>query len=210
MNNLFLEGPIQTGKSTLIRELLKARKDVGGFTVQRLSFPTKGEEKRTGFRLMAADAPIKAHTCVTATDDNLIASDGVFKLVGPKGSKVNLEVFETKGVELLKQALKDAKAGKIKLVLLDEIGGHELACKKFCKALDELLDSDIPCVGVIKQYKDAKKMDASIAEANKELHKKITGPKGEHGEILYYERGDEKVRNALNHFINGSSGGGFF
>ena len=210
MNNLFLEGPIQTGKSTLIREILKTHKSVGGFTVQRMNFPTKGEEKRTGFRLMAADAPIKAHTCVTTTDKNLLASDGVFKLVGPEGSKVNLDVFETKGVELLKQALKDAKAGKISLVLLDEIGGHEMVCKKFCKALNELLDSDIPCIGVIKQYESAKKMDPSIAEANKALHKKITGPKGEHGEILYFERGDESVRNALNHFINGSSGGGFF
>lgn len=209
MNNLFLEGPIQEGKSTLIREVLKAHKNVGGFTVQRMNFPTKGEEKRTGFRLMAADAPIKAHTCVTTTDKNLLASDGVFKLIGPEGSKVNLDVFETKGVELLKQSLKDAKAGKIKLVLLDEIGGHEMACKKFCKALNELLDSDIPCIGVIKQYEDAKKMDPSIAEANRALHKKITGPKGEHGEILQFKRDDDKICNALNQFVNGS-GGGFF
>lgn len=205
MNNLFLEGPIQTGKSTLIREVLQEAygKDVGGFTVQRMHFPTPGNDKRFGFRLMPASAPINAHTCVTTTDENLLASDGVFKLIGCEGSsRTNLDVFETKGVSLLQQTIEDAKAGRIHLVLLDEIGGHELQCPKFMALLNQLLESDIPCIGVIKHPENTNRMGSTITELNKELHKKITGPAGEHGEILYYERGDETVRIALKHFIS--------
>ncbi|MDD4200548.1 MAG: nucleoside-triphosphatase [Eubacteriales bacterium] len=212
MNNLFIEGPIQTGKSTLIREVLQARygpefdngpggKGVGGFTVQRIQFPTRGDKKRTGFRLAPANAPIQAHTCVSSTDENLLSSDGVFKVAGPSGSRVNLEVFETRGIELLKQALDHAKADRISLVLLDEIGGHEMNCSGFMTLLEELLDSDIPCIGVIKHPESATRMDPSLREANENLHKKITGPGGEHGEILYYKRGDETVRTALNEFL---------
>lgn len=207
MNNLFIEGPIQRGKSTLIREVLKkfygpgldgrpepdagtgiaGGKGVGGFTVQRMTFPTQGADKRFGFRLMEASAPIWAHTCVVATDEALLKSDGVFKVVGPSGGRTNLEVFESKAVALMEQAARDAEEGRIGIILLDEIGGHELSCPGFCKKLYELLDSDIPCIGVIKHPDSARRMDPTIAKANEELHEKITGPHGEHGEILYFE-----------------------
>lgn len=213
MNNLFIEGPIQRGKSTLIREVLKkfygpgldgrpeldgkpepdsetnaaGGKGVGGFTVQRMSFPTQGADKRFGFRLMEASAPIWAHTCVVATDEALLKSDGVFKVVGPSGGRTNLEVFESKAVALMEQAARDAEEGRIGIILLDEIGGHELSCPGFCKKLYELLDSDIPCIGVIKHPDSARRMDPTIAKANEELHEKITGPHGEHGEILYFD-----------------------
>lgn len=207
MNNLFIEGPIQRGKSTLIREVLKkfygpgldGRPEpdtgtgiaggigVGGFTVQRMSFPTQGADKRFGFRLMEASAPIWAHTCVVATDEALLKSDGVFKVVGSFGGRTNLEVFESKAVALMEQAARDAEEGRIGIILLDEIGGHELSCPGFCKKLYELLDSDIPCIGVIKHPDSARRMDPTIAKANEELHEKITGPHGEHGEILYFD-----------------------
>lgn len=200
MNNLFIEGPIQRGKSTLIREVLKkfygpgldgstgiaCGRGVGGFTVQRMRFPTQGADKRFGFRLMEASAPIWAHTCVVATDEALLKSDGVFKVVGPSGGRTNLEVFERKAVALMEQAARDAEESRIGIILLDEIGGHELSCPGFCKKLYELLDSDIPCIGVIKHPDSARRMDPTIAKANEELHEKITGPHGEHGEILYF------------------------
>lgn len=211
MNNLFIEGPIQTGKSTLIREVLKkyygpglegstdiaGGKGVGGFTVQRMKFPTQGAHKRFGFRLMEAAAPITAHTCVVAADEALLQSDGVFKIVGPAGGRTNMNVFETKAVELMKQAAVDAAEGRICMILLDEIGGHELACPGFCEKLYELLDSNIPCIGVIKHPDSARRMDPAIAEANKRLHEKITGSSGEHGEILYYD-GPVNFDNAVN------------
>ena len=201
MNNFFIEGPIQRGKSTLIREVLKkfygpeldgstgiaCGRGVGGFTVQRMRFPTQGADKRFGFRLMEASAPIWAHTCVVATDEALLKSDGVFKVVGPSGGRTNLEVFESKAVALMEQAARDAEEGRIGIILLDEIGGHELSCPGFCKKLYELLDSDIPCIGVIKHPDSARRMDPTIAKANEELHEKITGPHGEHGEILYFD-----------------------
>ena len=218
MNNLFIEGPIQRGKSTLIREVLKkfygpeldgstgfaCGRGVGGFTVQRMRFPTQGADKRFGFRLMEASAPISAHTCVVTTVESLLDSDGVFKVVGSFGGRTNMNVFDTKAVALMQQAYDDAKAGRISIVLLDEIGGHELSCQVFCRKLYELLDSEIPCIGVIKYPDNARRMDPSIAEANKALHKKITGPSGEHGEILYFdnpETSGEAVRLAMENFI---------
>lgn len=215
MNNLFIEGPIQTGKSTLIREVLKkyygplldgrtdiaGGKGVGGFTVQRMAFPTQGTDKRFGFRLMEASAPIASRTCVVATDEALLMSDGVFKVVGSAGGRTNMKVFETKAVDLMSRAMKDAASGRVSMILLDEIGGHELACPRFCKKLYQILDSDAACIGVIKYPDSARRMDPAIAEANIRLHKKITGPKGEHGEILYYERGMDAVRTALEQFV---------
>lgn len=76
--------------------------------------------------------------------------------------------FEDMGVQLLKQSINDAKAGRIKLVLLDEIGGHELGCDEFREILYQLLESDIPCIGVIKLNENAKRMarkNPKIAES---------------------------------------------
>ena len=250
MNNLFLEGPVQTGKSTLIREMLQEfyganacrsgscnfefcsapDKVIGGFTVQRMHFPTPGENKRIGFRLMPASAPIKAHTCVTATDEDLLASEGVFKLMSGSGkspgssqcgSRVKLEVFETLGVQYIRQAIEDYRTGRISLVLLDEIGGHEMICVEFRQALYEILESDIPCIGVVKLQESARGMlrkhlaDATgngasaraqaILSYNLELHEKITGLDGEHGEIVYYDRADkqlaESARSRIHQFL---------
>lgn len=50
------------------------------------------------------------------------------------------EVFPQLGVELL--------AGKV--LVLDEIGGVELLCSEFLTALNGVLDSDIPIIGVLK------------------------------------------------------------
>ena len=60
MNNLFIEGPIQTGKSTLIRKVLReafgpSLDGVAGFTSQRL---TDAGGQLLGFRLAPADAAL--------------------------------------------------------------------------------------------------------------------------------------------------------
>ena len=54
--------------------------------------------------------------------------------------QLNMDVFSQLGVSLLK--------GDI--LVLDEIGGLELLCPEFSAALEDLLQRDIPVIGVLK------------------------------------------------------------
>ena len=170
MNNLFIEGPIQTGKSTTIRNVLKDAfgpelSGVRGFTSQRITDPAG---KLLAFRLAPADAEIS----IVADPSRL---DNIFKSFTPDGTRVDMTVFETAGIDYMKKALADARAGRAHTILLDEIGGHELASEKFRRQLYELLDSEIPCIGVIKSSENTRHMDADLLQLNQELHDRITG-----------------------------------
>ena len=169
MNNLFIEGPIQTGKSTLIRKVLRefygpSLEGVAGFTSQRL---TDADGQLLGFRLAQADAALTV-VCDPA------AADNVFKHFTPTGTRVDMSVFETAGIRYMDEALKAAKAGQAQVILLDEIGGHELASDAFRQKLYQLLDSEFPCVGVIKSPANTKRMDDSLLALNDELHSHLT------------------------------------
>ena len=169
MNNMFIEGPVQTGKSTTIRKVLNERfgpdlKGVAGFTSQRI---TDADGHLLAFRL----APAEAKLSIAADPDGL---DNIFKRFTQDGPVIDLDVFETTGVAYLEDALAKAKAGQASLVLLDEIGGHEMNCETFCTRLYELLDSDIPCVGVVKSPDNTKRMDPTLLQRNEELHAHLT------------------------------------
>ena len=169
MNNLFIEGPIQTGKSTLIRKVLReafgpSLEGVAGFTSQRL---TDADGQLLGFRLAPADAALTV-ICEPA------AADNVFKQFTPTGTRVDMSVFETAGIRYMDEALEAAKAGQAQIILLDEIGGHELASDAFRLKLYQLLDSEFPCVGVVKSPDNTKRMDDSLLALNDELHAHLT------------------------------------
>ena len=169
MNNLFIEGPIQTGKSTLIRKVLREffgppLEGVAGFTSQRL---TDADGHLLGFRLAPADAALTV-VCDPAATDN------VFKSFTADGTRVDMSVFETAGIRYMDEALSAAKAGQAQIILLDEIGGHELASDEFRRKLYQLLDSEYPCVGVIKSPANTKRMDDSLLALNDELHQHLT------------------------------------
>ena len=57
---------------------------------------------------------------------------------------MHMEVFEDLGIALLNQAKNHD------FVILDEIGGFEVLSDSFMEALMKLLESDIPCIGVMK------------------------------------------------------------
>ena len=165
MNNLFIEGPVQTGKSTTIRKVLKDifgpnLDGVSGITSQRI---TDSDGQLLGFRL----APAEAELSIVADPATL---DHVFKLFTPQGPRIDLSVFETFGTACLTDALGKAQTGQTKVILLDEIGGHEMRCTAFRTALYELLDSESPCVGVVKSNDNTKRMDPSLLPLNEELH----------------------------------------
>lgn len=189
MNTLFIEGPIQTGKSTLIRKVLREvfgqnLSGVAGFTSQRI---TDSDSNLLGFRL----APAAADLSITANPADM---DNVFKYFTPNGSRTDMNVFETIGIKRIKEAFAAVKEGHAKIVLLDEIGGHELASSAFRSELYKLLDSDVPCIGVVKSLSNARHMDPSILTLNKELHNKLTV-------VAEFDEFESRLRFFLNQFI---------
>ena len=169
MKNIFLEGPIQTGKSTFIRKVLKEifgpdLDGVAGFTSQRLTDP---DGNLRGFRL----APAAADLSVVADPSE---TDNVFKCFTPDGPVVDMNIFETAGIRYMDEALAAAKAGRAKMILLDEIGGHELESGLFRSKLYELLDSDCPCIGVVKSPDNTRRMDPALLKLNAKLHEHVT------------------------------------
>lgn len=211
-NLLFLEGPIQTGKSTLIRKCLGAHiADCGGFTSQRL-IDAFGNTR--GFRIVSAAESLTApaedfmsnedpkHS--TDSDVPFISNAGIFKWFADDGRVItDQSVFDTIGVSLLRSSARHP------LVLLDEIGGSELLCGEFRKTLDAILSSSKPCLGVLKLAENAQRLhsqylsdDLSIAEYNALLHHTIAD--GGRGEVLYYARDREdaaEVERRISEFI---------
>lgn len=198
---LFLEGPIQTGKSTLIRQALAGFdcSSLAGFTSQRL---TSGGDT-IAFRIAAAGEPLtRPLNEVISGWPNLDADEclakGIFKYFGEFGMKKHSEVFEGIALDYLTDALSTSPP----LVLLDEIGGHELAVPVYRQALRNLLASGIPCIGVIKHPESTKRMDASLVKLNADLHRFIEDELG--GSILYFDRDaqtSDEAREAVRAFI---------
>ena len=178
---IFLEGPIQTGKSTLIRELLGEHlRECGGFTSQRL---IRESGETCGFRIGPASttpltAPVAGFrpgpapsiddgyagdgTPVAPAPEYLLASpdggiySGVFKYFDPMGNvHKTQEVFDILGVHYLTSSRNKP------LILLDELGGSELLCEPFRRALYDVLSSGVPCLGVLKLADNARRMQRS-------------------------------------------------
>ena len=211
MKHLFLEGPIQTGKSTVIRESLKPymasapcytleetqeRYPVGGFASQRLVLAGTTYAFRIG---PAMETPLTASLSQFLSLESIEDSfrlHGVFKAFGitEDGKPYRDDsVFENLGVQYLQDT-----AGR-KLMLLDEIGGQEMECEPFMNALYDLLAGDIPCIGVLKLQSNAGSSGSPLSERNEQLRNRIIYEFD--GEILYYERGDESVRAIVESFI---------
>ena len=213
-NNLFLEGPIQTGKSTLIRELLGEHlKKCGGFTSQRL-ISTDG--RTIGFRIGPAavtelTAPVASmrpgaapamdpdefssrssipplpEYLLTAPDGTVYT--GVFKYFDRMGrTHKDQEIFDVLGTFYLTAA--ETKP----LVLLDEIGGSELLSDPFRNALCNLLASDIPCLGVLKLAESAWHMQRAYG---------FDAP-GEPGSEESSSSSDDQVRSVIPGTLSGA------
>ncbi len=134
MKNLFLTGPIGSGKSTSIATALgEYLPKAGGFlTVRQLD----ASGRAVAYWLKRPDG-----------------SDGqVIIDYSARPYTMHMEVFESFGVELLN------KAYNFDFVILDEIGGFEVLSDVFMEALMQLLQSDIPCIGVMKGVAPASKM----------------------------------------------------
>ncbi len=136
--HLFLTGPSGVGKTTLIRKVLgpAALGYAGGFVTERAL-----DEDGTllGFDLYPGAA---------AADFSLYEGWRFLDFGGPVLMHDN-ELFREKAVELLEQAEYYPYA------MIDEFGGFELLIPQFRAALTELLNAELPLVGVLMDRKEA-------------------------------------------------------
>lgn len=130
--HLFLTGPAGFGKSARIRDALgPALAYAGGFVTE---YAVDAQGRFLGCDLYPAAA---------AADFSLYAPQRFLDFSGPTPRKDN-EVFRTLGVRLLQEAEYYPYA------LLDSFGGFELVVPQFWDALTELLKTEKPIIGVLK------------------------------------------------------------
>lgn len=171
--NLFFEGPVRSGKSTIIRRaLLPYLENLGGFVVQRLldennapvayrligleTIHCLGAQGKSMF--LAVDAPFAS---LTADDRK-----GIFLWTDPR--RIRLQAFDSIAHEIVAESTDTS--GSCNILLLDEIGGVDLLFPVFREAVMSVLQGSTPCIGVIKEIEKAR--DAQ--SYNRELRTLLT------------------------------------
>jgi nucleoside-triphosphatase THEP1 len=191
--HLFLEGPIQEGKSTLIRKLIKANlTQIGGFSSQRL---LDDSGKTVGFRITPAGEAI------ALTKKYSPELPDVFLFFDGSRTENMPGIFADTAVRYLRE-----NEGK-KLILLDEIGGVELLSPEFRRELYRILAGDIPCLGVLKLESSVRGMcgntaiDSDCIAWHLQLRDDLVNRYG--AEIIYFERTNaEQTEELLRDFVD--------
>ena len=139
---LFLQGDIQIGKSTILRNaLLPYEQHVAGLMVQRLF----EDGAVCGFRACAVNGALPMVD--GAYSDEL---NGVFLYKG--------QSFPAVLEETIMRAHTICAETACKFIVLDEIGGLELLSGAFMNSLEKILALNKPCAGVIKARRNLERM----------------------------------------------------
>lgn len=142
--HLFLTGEIQVGKSTILRRFLASAslppEQVGGFLSRVQILP---------------DGSSRVHLVSPAglddlNEENCIMTRQPKRQENPREKRgfpeIYPDVFERRGVELL-QTAEDHR-----LILMDELGFAERKSPAFRKRVLEVLDGEVPVLGVLKKW----------------------------------------------------------
>ncbi len=137
--HVFLTGDFQVGKSTLIRNVLKELPTcrLGGFcTISVMDTP----EAFGSVYIVKADAVFAADgNNISFNEENRV---GIRSNKGPIGFP---EVFEQYGVNAL------SDIGTCDLILMDEVGKMERNALTFTNLILEVLEGDVPVLGVLRK-----------------------------------------------------------
>ena len=181
---LFLCGPAFSGKSGLIREALgKQLQAAGGFCTELSAAP---DGSLLGCTLM----PAAAAGGVEGFEKELFLD---LRQLPPRHDS---EVFRGTGTRLLEEA------EWYPFAVLDEIGGMDLIIPQFRVALDRVLASELPVLGVVKTEEDAEQLRQILGpgqrfrEFSAGLHRRLEADP--ETEVLYIERDARaEVRDAV-------------
>lgn len=164
-NILFITGRPRSGKSTLVQEIIKklAKKKISGLITPELR-NKKGERRgfllrdlKSGKEEILASVKIKSKYRVGKYKVNV---PGIDKMV-----KVFLESFE-----------------EAELIIIDELGVMELKSRKFREVMEEILESNKPCLitlhrNLVGKYKSKGKVfwleRENFEEVEKEVKKRL-------------------------------------
>lgn len=159
MKHILLTGRPRTGKTTLLKRIIKDLDSCGGFYTEEII----KDNKRVGFKIKTLDGK-----------EGILAKKGLksnFRL-GRYG--INLKDLEEIGVKAIEEALKNKD-----IIIIDEIGKMELFSKRFKRVVLETLDSAKRLLGVIHIAKTEflnrirKRKDIEIFEVNQDNHAEI-------------------------------------
>lgn len=179
--HLFLSGPRGIGKSTLLQKALLPYQDkLSGFMVQRLI----GNGIHIGFRaslIRGCLPPIEA--------EYKSGMEDVFILRG----HTDISVLES----IIVQAEADSLSSGSRMIVLDEIGGLELASPVFMSSLLRMLSNGKPCIGVLKSQKNLEHTLAELGldESYLDLRSMLERTVKSCGEILNFNMGCEIERH---------------
>lgn len=137
---LFLTGPAGCGKSMLITSILGHRMQSAGGFVTRKDFDDKGKLLSDMLLPAAAVAGVEGLEGEVFLD---------YKASPPKSDS---EVFRKLGTQLVQEAM------YYPFAVLDSFGGTDLLIPEYRAALQELLNSDVPCIGAIKSPEEIKEL----------------------------------------------------
>ena len=152
--NLFLEGPRRLGKSTILRNaLLPYSQHIAGLLTQRLF----AGESLCGFRAcVVAGEPLPSLEVPYCQ-----GMEGVFLYNGQPSPRA-LE-------DALIRAKEACSRSACRLILLDEIGGMELASPAFRACLEDIFRLGKPCLGTLKSRENLLHMGSRAGGAQAEL-----------------------------------------
>lgn len=148
MKNIFLTGPVQIGKSTIIQKIIEEiAEPVGGFLTKKINL---GEENKVNIISLL-------NINENQTFAKFLPSNKHFNI------KVYNEVLNDFGSNILKESLQ-----KKHIIIMDELGFIEKDALIFQKSVHTVLDNNNLVLGVIKP-KDNKFLNSIRARKDVEI-----------------------------------------